>query len=129
MLGAANMYSKSKNGQRQKIDINATDKEEIRKAHMIKLTDKYFDKIVNEVIKGIYKDKKQFVIKYNYSDLLNERIGKPKGLLNEWIHEMCYELSNYVHIDEHGNPMTFKTLFGYSFDWEIKSKYTFKITI
>ena len=129
MLGSAIMYSKTKNGQRRKIDIDCKDKENIKRLHMIKLTNKYFNKIVHEVIKNIYNNKKQISIYYNYYDLTNERIGKPKGLLNEWMHEMCYELSEYVYLDEHDNPMTFKTLFGYEFKWELIGKNKIVISI
>ena len=129
MLGSAIMYSKTKNGQRRKIDIDCKDKEDIKRLHMIKLTNKYFNKIVNEVIKCIFNNKKEISIYYNYYDLTNERIGKPKGLLNEWMHEMCYELSEYVYLDEHNNPMTFKTLFGYEFKWELIGKNKIIITI
>ena len=89
---------------------------------------KYFNKIVNEVIKAIYKNKSSMNFYYNYYDLINERIGKPHGLLNEFMYEMCYEYSTYLNKDTHGNIMTFKTLFGQSFKWG-KGKYNIVIIL
>ena len=126
MLGQGILFAKSSNNQRRRIDIDSKndsiDKLIIKNKKMNDLKFKYFNKIVNEVIKAIYKNKSSMNFYYNYYDLINERIGKPHGLLNEFMYEMCYEYSIYLNKDTHGNIMTFKTLFGQSFKWEIKGK-------
>ena len=38
------------------------------------------------------------------------------------MYEMCYELSPYVNKDYNSNIITFKTLFGENFRWELKGK-------
>ena len=128
MLGSANMYSKMNDGRRLRIEVPSKSeidqiiKECDRKNKMDGLADKYFNKIVNEVIKTIYKDKNKIIFYYNYYDFVNNKLGKPHGFLNEFMSEMCYEYSDYVKKDCQGNPMTFKTLFGYTFDWELRGK-------
>ena len=67
-------------------------------------------------------NKNEIKFYYNYYDFVNDRLGKPHGFLNEFMYEMCYEYSEYVTKDDHDNPMTFKTLFGQNFKWELKGK-------
>ena len=128
MLGQGYMYSKTGNCQRRRIDLeetlpnNSLDKIIIKNKKMNDLKNKYFQKITNEIIKAIYKEKNNINFYYNYYDLINERIGKPHGLLNEFMYEMCYELSPYVNKDWSNNIITFKTLFGENFRWELKGK-------
>ena len=128
MLGSGYIYAKTGNGQRRRIDleetapINALDKIIIKNKKMNDLKKKYFQKIINEVIKAVYKDKNKINFYYNYYDLINERIGKPHGLLNEFMYEMCYDLSVHVNKDCNNNIITFKTLFGDNFRWELKGK-------
>ena len=134
MLGSAHMYSKTSNGQRLRIDspvksdVDKLIKENARKQKMNSLADKYFNKITNAVIKALSNDKNNIKFHYNYYDFVNDRLGKPHGFLNEFMYEMCYDYSEYVTIDEHGNPMTFKTLFGHNFKWELKGKNTMIIS-
>jgi len=128
MLGQGVLYAKSNNSQRQRIDIespvkvNVIDKLIIKNKKMNELSRKYFNKIIDCVIKAIQLDKNSVVFYYNYYDLINERIGKPHGLLNEFMYEMCYDFSNYLNKDINGNPMTFKTIFGDNFRWEMRGK-------
>ncbi len=128
MLGEGHIYSKTGNGQRRRIDLeetlpnNSLDKIIIKNKKMNDLKNKYFQKITNEIIKAIYKEKNNINFYYNYYDLINERIGKPHGLLNEFMYEMCYDLSVYVNKDSNNNIITFKTLFGENFRWELKGK-------
>ena len=89
---------------------------------MIFLSNKYFNKIVNCVIKEIYKNNNNVNFYFNYYDFVNNKLGKPLGFLNEFMSEMCYDYSEYVTKDCHGNPLTFKTLFGNNFKWEILGK-------
>lgn len=129
MLGVGHTYSKNSNGQRRRIEVD-TNKSEIDKLikqtnkdnKMKFLADKYFNKITNNVIKASMNNKKEICFYFNYYDFLNNRLGKPHGLLNEFMYEMCYEYSKYVTKDCHGNVMTLKTLFGPTFKWEIKGK-------
>ena len=83
------------------------------------ILNKYFNKIVNAVIKANSLDKKSIKFYYNYYDFTNDRLGKPHGFLNEFMYEMCYDNSLYINKDESGNPITFKTLFGHKFHWEL----------
>lgn len=128
MLGSAHMYSKTSNGQRLRIDVPVKSdvdkliKENARKEKMNSLANKYFNKITNAVIKAASSNKNEIKFYYNYYDFVNDRLGKPHGFLNEFMYEMCYDYSEYVTKDEHGNPMTFKTLFGQNFKWELKGK-------
>ena len=128
MLGSAKIYSKNSKGQRKRIDvpekgeIDKLIKENTRKTHMIFLSNKYFNKIVNCVIKEIYKNNNNVNFYFNYYDFVNNKLGKPLGFLNEFMSEMCYDYSEYVTKDCHGNPLTFKTLFGNNFKWEILGK-------
>ena len=128
MLGSAYMYSKSYNGQRRRIEeqnkseIDKLIKETERKNKINLLTNKYFNKITNAIIKAISKGKNEIHFYYNYYDFVNNGLGKPHGFLNEFMSEMCYEYSIYVTKDCHNNPMTFKTLFGQNFKWELKGK-------
>jgi hypothetical protein len=128
MLGSAHMYSKTSNGQRLRIDVPVKSdidkliKENARKEKMNSLANKYFNKITNAVIKAASNNKNEIKFYYNYYDFVNDRLGKPHGFLNEFMYEMCYDYSEYVTKDEQGNPMTFKTLFGQNFKWELKGK-------
>lgn len=97
-------------------------KAEKRKVKMNFLANKYFNTIVNLVINSIYKNKNSVNLYYNYYDLINERLGKPHGFLNEFMYEMCYLDSQFATVDSNGNVMTFKTLFGDRFNWELKGK-------
>jgi hypothetical protein len=114
--------------QRQKLDIdtltqtlNSTHltKDEKRSIKMIKLEKKYFLKIVNHINKAISNNKKKIVFFYNYYDFVNDRIGKPHGLLNEFLQEMCYDYSQFIKKDDNDIPITFKSLFGVNFNWKI----------
>ena len=86
------------------------------------LANKYFNKISNAVIKASVNNKKEIHFFYNYYDFVNNRLGKPHGFLNEFMQEMSYEYSEYITKDDNNNPLTFKTLFGNDFKWEIKGK-------
>ena len=142
------MYAKSSSGQRRRIDLgdlnnetgtetftfnptklpnpvnisSPVDKIIIKNKKMNELKNKYLNKIVNTIIKAIYENKNNVAFYYNYYDLLNDRIGKPHGLLNEFLYEMSYEYSSYINNDQNGNPMTLRTLFGNNFRWELKGK-------
>lgn len=128
MLGSGVIYSKSSNGQRRRIEtpdeqeINKQNKEQHRKDKMNFLANKYFNKISNAVIKASVNNKKEIHFFYNYYDFVNNRLGKPHGFLNEFMQEMSYEYSEYITKDDNNNPLTFKTLFGNDFKWEIKGK-------
>lgn len=128
MLGSRHMYSKNRNGQRQRIDLpNKSEldkliKEEYRKTKMNMLADKYFNKITNAVIKAATNNKNEIHFYYNYYDFVNTGLGKAHGFVNEFMTEMCYEYSQYIKKDCNGNPMTFKTLFGNDFKWLLNGK-------
>ena len=128
MLGSGHMYAKNNNGQRRRIDepnkseIDKLIKENSRKNKINHLANKYFNKITNSVIKASTNGKSEIHFYYNYYDFVNDGLGKPHGFLNEFMSEMCYEYSEYITKDCNGNPMTFKTLFGHNFKWELKGK-------
>lgn len=128
MLGSGYLYAKNRNGQRRRIEEpnkSDTDKliKESNKSNKINwLADKYFNKICNSVIKACSNNKNEIHFYYNYYDFVNNGLGKPHGLLNEFMNEMCYEYSNYVTKDDNNNPMTFKTLFGNNFKWQLHGK-------
>lgn len=133
MLGIGHTYSKTSTGQRRRIDVedvNNSNKSEIdklikenaRETKMKFLINKYFNKITNAVIKANSLNKKDIHFYYNYYDFVNDGLGKPHGLLNQCMYEMCYEYSKYIQKDSNNNPMTFKTLFGHTFKWELKGK-------
>lgn len=125
ILGQGILYSKTGNGQRRRIDVeenNVIDKIIIKNVKMNELKNKYFQKIVDSVIGAIYKEKNSINFYYNYYDFTNKRIGKPHGLLNEFMYEMCYEYSTYVNKDLNNNNITFKTLFGQNFKWQLFGK-------
>ena len=128
MLGSGVIYSKSSNGQRRRIEtpdeqeINKKNKEQHRKDKMNFLANKYFNKISNAVIKASVNNKNEIYFFYNYYDFVNNRLGRPHGFLNEFMQEMSYEYSEYITKDDNNNPLTFKTLFGNDFKWEIKGK-------
>ena len=126
-------YTKSSNGQRRKIDISLNSnnnnsnnekisKEEKRKIQIKSLQNKYFNKICNAIIKANEQNKKSINFYYNYYDFVNDRLGKPHGFLNEFMYEMCYSNSEFILKDSNNNPITFKTLFGHFFNWELKGK-------
>lgn len=128
MLGSAYQSSKSNNSQRRRIEISNTSeidniiKESKRKTHMTFLANKYFNKISDEVCKAIYKNKNSINFYYNYYDFVNDGLGKPHGFLNEFMYNMCYEYSEYVSKDPSGNIITFKSIFGPHFRWELRGK-------
>lgn len=128
MLGSGYMYAKNTNGQRRRIEepnkseIDKLIKETARKSKINSLANKYFNKITNSVVKAATNSKNEIHFYYNYYDFVNNGLGKPHGFLNEFMSEMCYEYSEYVTKDCHGNAMTFKTLFGQNFKWELKGK-------
>lgn len=128
MLGFGYMYAKNTNGQRRRIEepnkneIDKLIKDNFRKNKINSLANKYFNKISNSVVKAVSNGKNHIHFYYNYYDFINNRLGKPHGFLNEFMSEMCYEYSEYVTKDCHGNPMTFKSLFGENFKWELKGK-------
>lgn len=128
MLGSGHMYAKSHNSQRRRIDvpdksnIDKIIKENNREKKMNMLADKYFNKITNSIIKAIMKNSNVIYFNYNYYDFVNTGLGKPHGFLNEFMNEMCYDYSKYVTNDCNGNVLTFKTLFGANFKWDIKGK-------
>ena len=128
MLGSGQLYAKTGNGQRRRIEtpivseVDKLIKENKRKTHMTTLANKYFNKIANAVIKANSEDKKSIHFYYNYYDFVNDRLGKPPWFLNEFIYEMCYDNSEFITRDTNGNPITFKTLFGHTFKWELKGK-------
>ena len=101
-------------------ESNIKNKEQIKKLKMTTLINKYYDKIVKEVTKNI--DKKETAFYYNYYDFTNNKIGKPRGLFNEMMQEMCYEYSEYKKCDEDGNVITLKGLFGNTFNWDHVAK-------
>lgn len=129
------MFINTGNGQRRKIE-NETEnknstipsnsitlsKEEKRKIQMTHLKNKYFNKICEVVIKANNNSKKQIHFYYNYYDFVNDRLGKPHGFLNEFMYEMSYENSEFNSKDANGNMVTFKTLFGFNFHWQLKGK-------
>ena len=128
MLGSGYMYTKNSNSQRRRInlpnksEIDKLIKDTERKNKINLLADKYFNKIVNSIIKAITENKNKIHFYYNYYDFVNNRLGKPHGFLNEFMYEMCYEYSEYVSKDCHNNPITFKILFGQNFKWELCGK-------
>ena len=128
MLGSGQIYAKNSKSQRRRIDVsndfnsNKLDKEKAKNKKMNELADKYFNKITNSVIKAIINNKKEIHFYYNYYDFVNDRLGKPHGFLNEFMTEMCYEYSQYITKDSNGNPVTFKTLFGQNFKWQLHGK-------
>jgi len=128
MFGSGHMYDKNSNGQRRRIEepnksvIDKLIKEKSRKSKINSLANKYFNKITNAIIKGTTNGKNEIHFYYNYYDFVNNGLGKPHGFLNEFMYEMCYEYSEYVTKDCHGNPMTFKTLFGQNFKWQLHGK-------
>ena len=130
MLDSGQLYANSGHGQRRRIDTrdncqntqNALTKEEKRRAQMTTLANKYFNKISNAVMKANTEDKKSIHFYYNYYDFVNDRLGKPHGFLNEFMYEMCYTNSEFIQKYTNGNPITFKTLFGPSFHWELHGK-------
>lgn len=128
MLGIGYMYSKNTNGQRRRIEepnkneIDKLIKENNRKSKINSLANKYFNKISDSVVKAASNGKNQIHFYYNYHDFVNNGLGKPHGFLNEFMSEMCYEYSEYVTKDCHDNPMTFKSLFGQNFRWELIGK-------
>lgn len=128
MLGSGYMYSKTATNQRQRIDIqNQSDidkliKMEQKKNKMNFLANKYFNKITNAIIKAITNGKTEIHFYYNYYDFVNNGLGKPHGFLNEFMSEMFYEYSEYITKDNNNNTMTFKTLFGANFRWNLHGK-------
>ena len=128
MLGSGYMYAKNSNGQRRRIEEpnkrenNKLIKETYRNNKIYWLANKYFNNITNNVIKAATNGKNEINFYYNYYDFVNNGLGKPHGFLNEFMSEMCYEYSQYISNDCHGNPMTFKILFGQNFKWELKGK-------
>lgn len=128
MLGSATLYAKNGNGQRRRIDepnkseIDKLIKTNYKKTKINSLANKYFNKITNSVIKAATAGKNEIHFYYNYYDFVNNGLGKPHGFLNEFMTEMCYEYSEYVTNDTNGNVMTFKTLFGQKFKWELHGK-------
>lgn len=153
-LGAGVMNAKNNTSQRRRINLDNEMNHEkktndyIKSVHREKLVkkniDKYFNKIVNSVIKAIYQDRKSIIFSYNYNDFLNRcifydeqsegkikktiNLGHPHSFLNEIMYEMCYDGSKFVTYDCHDNPMTLKSLFGYKFDWQIIDKNRMKIS-
>lgn len=128
MLGSGHMYAKNSNSQRRRIEepnksnIDKIIKENYRYNKLNYLANKYFNKITNAVIKAITNGKKEIHFYYNYYDFVNNGLGKPHGFLNEFMYEMCYDYSQYITKDSNGNSMTFKSLFGQNFKWEIHGK-------
>ena len=128
MLGDGILFSKTSNSQRLRIDLEETlpdysmDKIIIKNKKINELKNKYFQKIIDCVLNAIHKDKNSINFYYNYYDFTNKRIGKPHGLLNEFMYEMCYEYSTYASKDSNDNILTFKTLFGVNFKWELVGK-------
>jgi hypothetical protein len=131
MLGVGIQYSKTSSGQRQRIDVDGLNckneidkliKDTARDNKMNFLSNKYYNKIVNTVSKAITENKKEIHFYYNYYDFVNDGLGKPHGFLNEFMTQLCYEYSKYVTKDKNGNPQTFKILFGYKFQWELRGK-------
>tara|TARA_E500000178_G_C17035741_1_gene763286 strand:- start:5241 stop:5648 length:408 start_codon:yes stop_codon:yes gene_type:complete len=128
MLGSGYLNNKSNRHQRRRINITTVSemdtiiKENIRNKKMMLLANKYFNRITKHIIQAIMNNKNSINFYYNYYDFVNNGLGKPHGFLNEFLMEMSYEYSQYVTKDCHDNPMTFKTLFGDNFRWEIKGK-------
>ena len=111
--------------QRRKLESlqhSSLTKDERRKLKMNQLKDKYFSKIVNTVVKANQNCKKECRIFYNYYDLINDGLGKPHGLLNEFMMEMSYLYSEYACKNPDGGIITFKTLFGEKFNWKLYGK-------
>lgn len=128
MLGSGYMYKKNINGQRRKIDIPMKSdidkliKETHKKNKMDFLANKYFNLIVNSVIKASVNGRNNIHFYYNYYDFVNNGLGHPHGFLNEFMTNMCYEYSEYITKDCQNNPMTFVSLFGPNFKWELRGK-------
>lgn len=104
------------------INKNKFTKEEYRKIKMNELKDKYFEKIANNIIKASESGNNELKFYYNYYHFVNNGLGKPHGFLNEFMTEMCYEYSEFIVKDGDGNPITFRTLFGTRFKWELRGK-------
>lgn len=151
MLGVATSYLKTTTTQRRRIDVPETKLEsnpesnpetklepnnesntkhkpnpetKLEQRHKLKtnLINKYFNKIINNIIKAIYNDKTHDNFHYNYYEFLNKKMGHPHLIVNEILYEMSYQLSEYSTLDDNGNIMTFKTLFGDNFRWKLVGK-------
>ena len=96
-------------------------KEEQKKIKMTWLVNKYFNKIVNAIETNKNSQNKIFFF-YNYYDFINNKLGKPHGLVNELMYEMSYEYSQYVSKDTENKSITFKTLYGQNFNWILRGK-------
>lgn len=116
------IYSGAQRRKLESLQKSQLTKDEKRKIKMNQLKDKYFNKIINEVLKANNKNKKEICFYYNYYDFLNDKLGKPHGFLNEFMQEMSYLYSEFSHKDENGNIITFKTLFGENFRWKLVGK-------
>jgi hypothetical protein len=104
-------------------------KEDYRRIKIYSLKSKYFNKIVASVNKSILNNKTEVHFYYNYYDFINKSLGKPHGFVNEFMYEMSYEYSEFVkNNDSNGNNIvTFKTLFGNNFRWQLIGKNMIKI--
>lgn len=122
------VYTNNFNRQRRKINEDNQniqelyDNDKIKENKMNSIKNKYFNKIIKSVNKAIVNNKNQIHFYYNYYDFLNNGLGKPHGFLNEFMYEMSYEYSNYISKDLNNNPITFKSLFGNNFKWELHGK-------
>ena len=128
MIGSGYMYKKNINSQRRKIDVpyksdlDKIIKETHKKNKMNYLGNKYFNLISHSINKASTNGRNNIHFYYNYYDFVNNGLGHPHGLLNEFMTNMCYEYSEYITKDCQNNPMTFVSLFGPNFKWELRGK-------
>ncbi len=101
---------------------NEITKEEKKHNHMTLLQKKYFNKICEKINKAREKNQNTTHFYFNYYDFVNDKLGKPLGFLNEFLREMSYDYSRFVNYDDNNEPITFKRLYGYSFDWQVRGR-------
>ena len=123
-----NFQSKSHDSRRRRVhiepqqELNRLIKENKRNQFIKVLINKYFNKICNRIINENAKGKSETMFFFNYYDFINQGLGHPALIMNEIVYEMCYEHSEYVSLNQHGNVMTLKTLFGNNFNFQMKGK-------
>ncbi len=122
MCNTTTTYHKNKKHCSIEDDINNNSKEEKRDKKFQFLSQKYFNKISDKIIKAQSNSKSSIFFHYNYYDFVNDHLGKPHGLLNEFMYEMCYSYSKHVMKDTNSNSITFKSLFGEKFNWQLRGK-------
>jgi len=112
-----NKRLRTENDETSNIDITHKD------SKMIFLRNKYFEKIKIAITKAQSKEKTSAHFYYNYYDFVNKKIAKPLDLLMEFLYEMSYVYSKYVYKDLASNEaITFRTIFGNNFRWQLRGK-------